>query len=149
MIWASLFPRFVKGTRALWKKRCTSLKKTGKINPAQWIFYDGESRWCTHLANRFRDRLQERGYRVLAIQAAGAKEKLTVPERASRRLLWVVTPENDLLGGGRAAAYLMKEFWWGWPIYLATRIPPILWAFTIAFWFLMVFRRVTRFFKKY
>ena len=89
-----------------------------------WICFDSECAVCTMLACRFRRLFEKRGFGFAALQDPRVASLLGLTPEQLLREMRVVTA-GGVYGGADAVAYLAKQVWWAWPVYLAAKLPPL------------------------
>jgi predicted DCC family thiol-disulfide oxidoreductase YuxK len=88
-----------------------------------WVFFDGDCRFCTAWARRFRGVLDARGYGLAPLQSPRVRALLNLPEAELLREMRVLTAEGALLGGAEAVVHLARRIWWAWPLYALAQLP--------------------------
>ena len=88
-----------------------------------WVFYDGDCRTCSMWAHRFERPLQRCGFGILPLQSDWARERLRLAAPELLKEMRVMLPDGKVEGGADAVVELSKSFWWGWPVWVFSRLP--------------------------
>lgn len=87
------------------------------------LYYDGECRICTSLAERGRRLLERRGFRLAPLQDAGAKELQHLENAELLSEMRLLTPGGKTLGGADALIHIARFVWWAMPVRLIAWLP--------------------------
>jgi predicted DCC family thiol-disulfide oxidoreductase YuxK len=98
----------------------------GRRAPQGWVLFDRDCRICTSLVRRLRQTFEKRGFGLAALQDPRVAVLLGLPPDQLLREMRVVTTKNEMYGGAEAIVYLAKQIWWGWPVYVAAKLPGVL-----------------------
>ena len=101
------------------------------MSQAGWLLYDGESGFCSGLANRWGGLAQRAGFSLAELQAEWVRERLTRNDKAADKAtapdeLLLLLPDDNVLGGADALVELCRHVWWGWPLWLLSRFPGVM-----------------------
>jgi predicted DCC family thiol-disulfide oxidoreductase YuxK len=99
-----------------------------------WVCYDGECALCTSLAERFGQGLLRRGFRLEVLQAPWVRQRLGRGPGEVEDEMKLLTPDGRVFGGAEAVAEIFRSVWWGWPLWLATRLPGARRLLRAAYW---------------
>lgn len=91
--------------------------------PAGVVYYDGECGLCRAWVARWSPRLAARGYGFQPLQSEASRRTLGLAPGAIPGELKLALPDGRVVGGIHAVAALYRHFFWGWPLWVATRTP--------------------------
>ena len=96
-----------------------------------WLLYDGECGFCSGLANRWGGLAQRAGFSLAELQAEWVRERLTRNDKAADKAttsdeLLLLLPDDRVLGGADALVEICSHIWWGWPLWLLSRLPGVM-----------------------
>ncbi len=102
-----------------------SAEITGQIsnNPAGWIFFDAECRFCVAHRRRWGAVFERRGFIWLALQTPGTAERLGITESQLQAEMWVQLTDGRKYSGVNAWGLLMRHVWWLWLLGLVIALP--------------------------
>jgi predicted DCC family thiol-disulfide oxidoreductase YuxK len=93
--------------------------------PAGWIFYDAECRFCVAGRRRWGPIFERRGFVWLPLQTPGTAERLGVtPERLLAEM-WLLTPGSPPCSGVNAWMVLIRHVGWLRPLATVLGLPGI------------------------
>lgn len=104
-----------------------NIEITGKrhVNPAGWIFYDGECRLCVASRQRWGRLFESRGFIWLPLQTPGTAERLGVTPAQLMAEMWMLPASGRPAAGIDAWIGLMRCVWWLKPLALVISLPGI------------------------
>ncbi|HEX4647093.1 MAG TPA: DUF393 domain-containing protein [Verrucomicrobiae bacterium] len=94
-------------------------------NVKGWLFYDAECALCRGWAGRWHDRLVERGFHPVPLQAVWAKARLGLSDTGPLTEMRLLTPEGKIYGGADALVRITRSLWWAWPFWVVAQIPGV------------------------
>lgn len=97
----------------------------GRRARAGWLFFDGDCRFCTSLAQRLRPVLQPRGFELAELQDPRVRDLLRLPDEELLREVLLLLLDGTLLGGAGAILYLARKIWWAWPLAALSYLPGV------------------------
>ena len=99
------------------------------MSGAGWLLYDGECSFCRGLADRWGGLAQRAGFTLAELQAEWVCERLARngggAGTTSDELL-LLLPDDHVLGGADALVEICSHIWWGWPLWLLSRLPGVM-----------------------
>ena len=91
--------------------------------------YDGECDFCCGLADSWGRLAQRAGFSLAELQAEWVCERLARngegTDATSDELL-LLLPDDHVLGGADALVEICSHIWWGWPLWLLSRLPGVM-----------------------
>ena len=99
------------------------------MSEAGWLLYDGECDFCCGLADSWGRLAQRAGFSLAELQAEWVCERLARngegTDATSDELL-LLLPDDHVLGGADALVEICSHIWWGWPLWLLSRLPGVM-----------------------
>jgi predicted DCC family thiol-disulfide oxidoreductase YuxK len=93
--------------------------------PAGWIFFDAECRFCVAGRRRWGRIFERRGFVWLPMQTPGTAERLGITPEQLTAEMWVLPVGSPPLNGVNAWIGLMRHVWWLKPLAVALDLPGI------------------------
>jgi predicted DCC family thiol-disulfide oxidoreductase YuxK len=101
----------------------TEITDSARTERAGFVLYDGDCRFCTGLALRFRSRLESAGFALAPLQSPQGRAALGLAPQHLADSMRVVTREGKCLEGADGVVYLASAIWWARPVRIAAKWP--------------------------
>lgn len=93
------------------------------VDPAGWLFYDGQCPLCCASARRFGRVLARHRFGLRPLQSPGAAQQLGLDDRDLLRETRLLLADGRNLGGADAMVEIARHIWWAWPLWFISRFP--------------------------
>jgi predicted DCC family thiol-disulfide oxidoreductase YuxK len=91
--------------------------------PAGWIYFDAECRFCVAHRRRWGRIFERRGFVWLPLQTPGTAERLAITDQQLREAMWLELANGRKFNGVNAWAVLLRRVWCLWPVGFALALP--------------------------
>jgi predicted DCC family thiol-disulfide oxidoreductase YuxK len=88
-----------------------------------WVLYDGDCGVCSRWVPSWAPTLAPRGIAVAPLQSSWVGQRTGLTETELTTDIRFLGANGTLLSGAEVYRYLMRQFWWSYPLYLLSRIP--------------------------
>jgi predicted DCC family thiol-disulfide oxidoreductase YuxK len=90
---------------------------------AGWVLYDGDCGICSRWVTSWGPALQRRGLAIAPLQTPWVQERTGLPVADLVSSIRLLQPNGQLLAGPEVYRYILQRTWWGFPLYLLSRVP--------------------------
>jgi predicted DCC family thiol-disulfide oxidoreductase YuxK len=94
-------------------------------NPAGWIYFDGECRFCVEHRKRWGSVFERRGFVWTPLQTPGTAERLGITEAQLQAEMWLRLADDRRFSGINAWSAVMRRVWWLWPMGVVLALPGV------------------------
>ena len=94
--------------------------------PLGWVMYDGECGFCVNLMRRFQPLLHRRGFQLIPLQSAWARERLQITMDEPLTEMKLLMADGHASGGADAIVEIARLVWWARPLVLLTSVPGVM-----------------------
>jgi len=101
----------------------TEITDNKAIEPAGWIFFDAECRFCVAHRRRWGRIFERRGFVWLPLQTPGTAERLGISESQLHAEMWLQLADGRKFSGVNAWSAQMRHVWWLWPLGAMLALP--------------------------
>jgi predicted DCC family thiol-disulfide oxidoreductase YuxK len=96
--------------------------KNGR-DPAGWIYFDGECRFCVEHRKRWGGVFERRAFVWIPLQTPGTAERLGITETQLHAEMWLQLADGRRFSGINAWSAVMRRVWWLWPMGVVLALP--------------------------
>jgi predicted DCC family thiol-disulfide oxidoreductase YuxK len=98
-----------------------------------WVLYDGECGVCSRWVPRSGALLARHGLAIAPLQSPWVEEATGLARDALLPDIQLLLNDGRLISGANVYRYVMRRFWWSYPLYLLSVIPGLRGAFDWAY----------------
>jgi predicted DCC family thiol-disulfide oxidoreductase YuxK len=97
----------------------------GTTQPAGWIYFDAECRFCVAHRQRWGRTFERRGFNWLPLQTPGVAQRLGITDQQLQAEMWLQLADGRTFGGVDAWSAMLRRVWWLWPLGMLLALPGI------------------------
>jgi predicted DCC family thiol-disulfide oxidoreductase YuxK len=105
----------------------TSLKP--EQPPRGWVLYDGDCGVCSRWVPKSSTLLARLGLAIAPLQSSWVEERTGQPRDTLLTDIRLLLNDGRLISGADVYRYVLRRFWWAYPLYLISVIPGLRAAF--------------------
>ncbi len=99
------------------------------------VFYDGNCNFCKNFIEKVQPLLKRNSLAAHPSSSTEAQKALGLKPGETPGEMKVLTAEKKLLGGADAIMFIIGKSWWGYPLYLFSRLPGVHYLFKVGYRF--------------
>ena len=102
-------------------------------SPRGWVLYDDSCGFCRSWVPGWAGTLARLGLAVAPLQSEWVGERLAATAQERFGDLWILMADGRQIRGADAYRYVLRGFWWSYPLYLLSVTPLLRQAFNGAY----------------
>jgi predicted DCC family thiol-disulfide oxidoreductase YuxK len=91
--------------------------------PSGWVLYDGDCGVCSRWVPKLSTLLARLGLAIAPLQSSWVEERTGQPRDTLLTDIRLLLNEGRLISGADVYRYVLRRFWWGYPLYLISVMP--------------------------